>query len=126
MKQGAVRRSSANAVVSVIRHFPATMTIMRYTTELLRNQVVDEKASLFNPGDSPQEIKGYLLQGRLHCFLQLFKLSLDLHKDNKFNDDPMLLDLLYCTNLCVESIQDSDNNVIVAALELLQVHIPLS
>lgn len=121
MKQGAVRRSSANAVVSVIRHFPATMTIMRYTTELLRNQVVDEKASLFNPGDSPQEIKGYLLQGRLHCFLQLFKLSLDLHKDNKFNDDPMLLDLLYCTNLCVESIQDSDNNVIVAALELLQV-----
>lgn len=63
----------------------------------------------------------HLLQGKLHCFLQLFKLSLDRISMNKFSDDQMLSDIVYCADLCLLSLTSPDNNVIVAALELLQV-----
>lgn len=40
---------------------------------------------------------------------------------NKFSDDQMLSDIVYCADLCLNSLTSPDNNVIVAALELLQV-----
>eukprot|EP01127_Copromyxa_protea_P019537 TRINITY_DN6373_c0_g1_i1.p1 TRINITY_DN6373_c0_g1~~TRINITY_DN6373_c0_g1_i1.p1 ORF type:complete len:2698 (-),score=600.86 TRINITY_DN6373_c0_g1_i1:16-7797(-) len=107
MGSGAIRRSSSNAVVSVVRHFPST-TIMRFSADTLRD--------LSDSGENT-----HLLQGKLHCFLQLFRLSLDRIGMNKFSEDQMLSDIVYCADLCLTSLTSPDNNVIVAALELLQV-----
>lgn len=135
---GRVRRSAAQCLNLLVRHHRqhselvrATMERMYHLTLMSANRTKQQKdqpgappATLFTPDNlvsAATLASTYVLQGVLHCFRQLLRVTQEFVPRDKYAiADPMIPYLVTVTDLALESLKHDDNNVIVAALELLQ------
>jgi hypothetical protein len=143
---GRVRRSAAQCLNLLVRHHRqhselvrATMERMYHLTLMSANRTKQQKdqavasaqagqppapVSLFSPDNlvsAATLASTYVLQGVLHCFRQLLRVTQEFVPRDKYSiADPMLPYLVTVSDLAIECLKHDDNNVIVAALELLQ------